>query len=199
MLGPNTLIGADASCHEQACLEGIPARYNVDLVIAPTLSSDEKSHTYRIGVRLFSNGGGFKTRERLCVNCSDFNARDMLGDTVVEMLGGVVVDVPAPSPAPAIEHPVTPRPARSPWLLRGLAIGVGVVGVLSLAQGFAEVAHDGDRACDARCYHLDTSKGQAVFLTIGVAALVTTGVLAYFGWRPARADKLSASGLGVRF
>jgi hypothetical protein len=199
VLGATTLTAADRDCRAQACLEGIPARYNVDLVIAPRLESDEKTHNYRIGIKLFQNGLGYKSRERLCVGCSDFNARDMLGDTIVEMLGGTVVEAPPPSPAPL----ATPPPVandRGRWVYRGPAIALFVVGALGLAQGFAEVAHDGDRGCeDGRCFTLDTTKGQALFLSLGAASLVAGAVLAYFGWRPMRNVAVSASGVGVKF
>src|SRR3954463_12974524 len=48
VLQATTLTVDDAACHAQSCLEGIPARYNVDLVIAPSLESDEKAHNYRV-------------------------------------------------------------------------------------------------------------------------------------------------------
>jgi hypothetical protein len=200
VLQPTTLTADDSACHAQACLEGIPARYNLDLVIAPSLDSDEKNHNYRIAIKLFQNGVGYKARERLCVGCSDFNARDMLGDTVVEMLGGTIVEAPppAPSPAPVVSLAPPPKAERNPWVFRGVAIGLFAAGALGLAQGFAEVAHSGDRGCDAGgCYHLDTTKGQAVFLTLGLAAVAAGGVLAYFGWRPPK--RVSASIDGVRF
>ncbi len=203
VLTSETLTATDADCHERACLEGIPARYNVDLVVAPRLENDDKAHNYRVGVRLFGgNGVGWKSRDRLCMGCADFAARDLLGDTVVEMLGGTIaVSAPPPSPAPVVAAK-SDRGGR--WVYRGLAIGFGVVGVLSMAQGFAEVAHNGDRGCDSRCYHLDTTKGQATFLTLGLATLVTAGVLAYFGWRhepkkSAQASRASFGATGIQF
>ena len=197
VLNDTTLTAADQKCHERACLEGIPARYNVDLAVTARLESEEKTHNYRISVRMFGNAAGWKARDRLCVGCADFAARDMLGNTCVEMLGGTVTEAAAPSPAPA---PVeAPKKTVSRWVYRGLALGFGVVGVLSLAQGFAEVAHNGDRGSeDGRGYHLDTTKGQAVFLTIGIASLVTTGVLAYLGWR-AGAKRVALNATGVHF
>jgi hypothetical protein len=195
VLQSTTLTVDDAGCHTRPCLEGIPARYNLDLVIAPSLDSDEKTHNYRISIKLFGNSAGYKARDRVCAGCSDYNARDMLGDTVVEMLGGTVVDVPAPSPAPV----VVTRIDEHRWVYRGVAIGLFAAGALGLAQGFAEVAHNNDRGCDGnRCFHLDTTKGQALFLTLGLVSVAAGGVLAWFGWRPKKLA-VTASGMGVRF
>lgn len=90
---------------------------------------------------------------------------------------------------PAIVAPVDTGPTRAERGLRGAAIGSGVLAVAGFILGGVEVSRDGQPDCsgafpnDYCMRRLDTTTGKAFGFAAGSIFLVTSGVLAYFGWR----------------
>jgi hypothetical protein len=86
---------------------------------------------------------------------------------------------------------------RRRWIYRGVGLGLGVIGLLGMAQGFVELHHDGDHVVQAgQLYREDTSKGQAVFFTLGAAVVAAGVALVTIGWWPtAKTKKMAAVSL----
>lgn len=120
---------------------------------------------------------------------------------------------PSPSPAPvppvAQENPPVPAPPSGGWvstsppppaerftrkqklIFRSTGIASGVLGLAFVAQGFVELHHQGDPVdkagkggCVPDCgYHLNTTSGQAVFFSLGIAGVAASAALLTLGWK----------------
>ncbi len=207
-LGP-----AELTCFDNDCLSAILVKYGADIVVAPRLTNDEQQVTTYFGAVLVAQIPDGKMavskHEKQCANCSPVGAREMLVELVGQALAG-------PSKPPQPDKPkggpeTSTAPAKVPtgkWVLRGLGIGFAALGIAGLVQGGVEVSHDGDKvdakgkACSVGCdYRLDTTKGQALFLSLGAALLVTGVALSVVGWLPSKrvvvAPSVSKSSAGV--
>lgn len=190
-------------------------------IAARVVNDQQLLTSYHLRVRIVERqpGGAMTARERekTCSNCSEGQARDML----VTLLSATLANEPEPvAPAP-VEPKANPsatsanatkplsdgqviqNPFSSPvekyrfshrerLIFRGVGIGIGALGLLGVVQGFVEVARDGDRVVqDGRTYRQDTSKGKAVFFTLGVAGVLAGGVLAAMGWWPKASKRVT--------
>lgn len=187
-------------------------------IAARVINDQQLLTSYHLRVRIAERQSGGvmagREREKTCTNCSEGQARDLL----LTLLSATLANEPErPSPppidaagnrrnagvtpaqpengAPAMQPPFSPPPPskdrfshRQRLILRGLGIGVGALGLIGTAQGFVEVARDGDQVVqNGQIYRQDTTSGQIVFFTLGCAGVVAGGVLALLGWWPPKA------------
>lgn len=210
-----SLSAVETACHNLACLVAIADAHQADLVVAARAINDEQRLTsYSLRVLLVERptpGAPAigRSREKVCDNCTEGQVRDGLAtllsatlanepDPVVEpKIDPKIEPQPKIEPrpdrpqivGPIVQEPVDPKEAtreyRRRWIFRGTGIGLAALGVLGLGQGFAEVAHSGDRVVqDGVTYRRNTAKGQALFLTAGSAFVITGAILMGVGWWP---------------
>ncbi len=201
-----TFTQAESECHDAACVSGVGMAHGADIaVIARALNDEQRLTSYHLRVVVYEKGSTPPTRERekTCENCTETQARDMLAT----LMSATVANEPeatAPHNGESKHNgilkppPIDPKQAENErhrrWIFRGLGIGFGAVGLLGLAQGIVEVAHNGDTVVqNGVTYRRDTTKGQGLFLGLGSAFLATGVALAVIGWWPATPAKQGAS------
>jgi hypothetical protein len=107
-------------------------------------------------------------------------------------------------PTPVQTAPVEEKRPMSPWVLRGLGIGAGALGLAAFIAGFVEVSRNGSSACSdpvtGLCVKkLDTTDAQIFTFVSGTVLLGAAAALSYFGWRhPKKNVAIAPFGAGAR-
>jgi hypothetical protein len=199
-VSPDPLTGEESLCADEPCLSALAEHHGVDIAIATRITNDEKGKTgYHVTVHMFvrDEEPHFRQRETPCPSCTDDAASELAASEVKDVLENRPSE---PPPTPAVTAPAPSPPAKWPAnLSRKQKIGYRVAGLILLAlgvggvsQGFVEVAHNneqvgpnGETGCAPNCgFHRDTTKGQALFFSLGGASLVVGVVLTTAGFWP---------------
>jgi hypothetical protein len=192
------LTPSETACNEFDCLTRIADAHRASFVVAGRLVSNQSVKvSYRLRIRVVERSPGkpvdTREREANCDNCTETQARDRLAT----LMSSVIENEPEP------KEPVEPKTSKEPtqpttkvrerftpaqrWTLRLSGIAALAVGVGFLAQGFVEVAHDGEIVDhiteNSRLAIRDTDKYQAVFLTLGAVSVAAGVALSVLGWK----------------
>lgn len=195
------LTPSETACNEFDCLTRIADAHRASFVVAGRLVSNQSVKvSYRLRIRVVERTPGkpVDTREREgnCDNCTETQARDRLAT----LMSSVIENEPEPKTP---KEPIEPKTQKEPtqpaakvrerftpaqrWTLRLSGIAALAVGVGFLAQGFVEVAHDGEIVEhvteNSRLAIRDTDKYQAVFLTLGAVSVAAGVALSVLGWK----------------
>jgi len=194
------LSPSESECREFACLSRIADAHSSSLVVAGRLISNQRVKvSYHLRVRVVDRSPGkpvdMREREANCENCTESQARDQLAT----LMTSVIANEPEPKKTPPREK--TPPPVLPPqapqvqtrerftppqrWVLRLSGIAALAVGVGFLAQGFVEVARDGEVVIEnGQAFRLDTATtGQPLFFTLGALSTVAGVALSVLGWK----------------
>jgi hypothetical protein len=175
VVGATALSKTETECREPECLKAIAKAHSADVVVTGRVLNDEQRLTsYSVTVRLVERQPDgepvARARERLCANCTEGQARDLLATVLSATLANEPEPVepppvkpsvpPVPNGKPIVEPPppdngkiVTPPPPLPPGdhltrkqrlIFRGVGFGLVGLGVLGIIQGGVEKARDGE-------------------------------------------------------
>ena len=207
------LSASESDCRDLDCLTRIGDMHGADVVVAGRIVNNQQVKvSYRLRVRvveIINDKPVTREREKDCENCAEPAARDGLATLMTAVLAnepetppngvGTAPVVPSPGPAPGLgpDNSSLTRDRLSPKekvAFRTVGLVVGALGIGLLAQGFVELAHNGDiQTKNGQRYRVDTTTtGQPLFFTLGATTLLGGGILEAIGWWPWRV-KVAAS------